>query len=221
MSIFTAIALFSSAFLISFVVSFTLDEGARSNWVAESGPIETLSIGLHLLGASLLLVSALFLGDRGFAWRWAVILALFAAREADWHKKFTTEGIFRSSYYVRSEAPIIERVVVGFVLLLIAYVALSFVFGNLGRFLRAINSRTRWVMFGLIGLLLLISGKSLDAMTWITRAIGTDWRPQISTINLFEEIAEMTGALLLCVAVLCYTYWRIEVSRQDSSAIES
>lgn len=220
MSHFTAIALLSSSFLISLIISFTVDEAARSSWVAESGPVETLTIGLHLLGASVLLLSALFLGDRTFAWRWAFILGLFAAREADWHKKFTTEGIFRSSYYVRSEAPIMERVVVGLAMLLIAYVVLSFVFGNLGRLLGAIRSRTRWAMFGLVGILLLISGKSLDAMTWITRAIGTDWRPQIATVNLFEEVTEMTGALLICVAVLCYTHWRVEANRQDSLATE-
>ncbi len=199
-----AILLFASV-LVSLVVALTVDSASHARWVAESGPIETASILFHLGSVLVLVLSALFLGDRRFALRWALIMGFFAAREADSHNRFTTEGIFRTSYYFKSSAPIIERVLVTLVLLAIAYVVLTFLAGSAGRLFMALRYRTRWVVCGAIGLILLIAGKSLDASTWITQAIGTDWRPQIETVNLFEEITELAGAALLCTSALFYT----------------
>lgn len=196
--------------------AYALPSGERSRWLAESGPVEIASIALHLAGAGILVLSGLFQGDRGFALRSAVILGLFAAREADFHNRFTTEGIFRTSYYFRSHAPTAEKAVVVAVLLLIAFVCLTLLAFYSPRVLRALRSGSAWAVAGALGLVLLVSGKSLDAMTWISRAIGTDYTPPIETVKVFEESTELVGAALLCAAALLYTlWWRGQKTRES------
>lgn len=78
---------------------------------SETGWFEDLSAVLWLvLGAVLLFARPIGLGKRiGMA----VIAAALAAREEGWHKKFTTDSLFKSDYYQMTNVPMAEKLIAG------------------------------------------------------------------------------------------------------------
>jgi len=78
---------------------------------SETGWFEDLSAGLWLvLAAVLLFARPIGLGKRiGMA----VIAAALAAREEGWHKKFTTDSLFKSDYYQMANVPMTEKLIAG------------------------------------------------------------------------------------------------------------
>lgn len=207
----------AALFVGSLVMAFTLHDDARKAWLAESGPIETASIALHLAGAAILILSALLLPDRGFATRSALFLALFAAREADFHNRFTTEGIFRTSYFLKSGAPLAEKAAVAALLVFIAFVAIGYLPAYAKRYTSGLRQGTAWVYAALLGLAFLVAGKSLDASTGLLRSIGSSYEPPIQTVNLFEESTECVGAAMLFAATLLYAAWNAKQRRAQES----
>jgi hypothetical protein len=80
---------------------------------SEAGPFEEVSI-LLWLGASLaVLAFARPLTSRGVIF--ALLFAAFAAREASWHKAFTTDSLLKISYYLKSPASLTEKILAGVV----------------------------------------------------------------------------------------------------------
>jgi hypothetical protein len=77
----------------------------------ETGWFEDLSAVLWLvLGAVLLFARPIGLGKRiGMA----VVAAALAAREEGWHKKFTTDNLFKSDYYQMANVPMAEKLIAG------------------------------------------------------------------------------------------------------------
>ncbi len=81
----------------------------------ETGGFEDLSAVFWLvLGVVLLFARPIGLGRRiGMA----VIAAALAAREEGWHKKFTTDSLFKSDYYQMTGVPLAEKLIAGAVAL--------------------------------------------------------------------------------------------------------
>lgn len=80
---------------------------------SEAGPFEEISIVLWL-GASLaVLAFARPLTSRSAIF--ALLFAAFAAREASWHKAFTADSMLKISYYLKSPAPLTEKILAGIV----------------------------------------------------------------------------------------------------------
>lgn len=213
-TVLTAIVLFAA----TLIAAFTIPSDARQAWLAEAGPVETGSIALHLAGVVLLVLSAFTLGDRGFAFRSAFILLLFAAREADFHNRFTTEGIFRTSYYIKSGAPLTEKIAVVAFLVFVAYVLVSYLTLSANRYLAGLRRGTAWVFAVLLGLAFLVGGKALDASTGLLRSVGSSYEPPIEVVNLFEETTELVGAAMLFGAVLLYMVSRSKERRASGHA---
>ncbi len=113
-----------------------------SHVFSEVGPFEEASIYLWL-GASLaVLAFARPLTSRSVIF--ALLFAAFAAREASWHKAFTADSLLKISYYLKSPAPLTEKILAGIVaalfiamLIYAAIVAVHFLFVNAGLASRA------------------------------------------------------------------------------------
>lgn len=78
---------------------------------SETGWFEDLSAVLWLvLAAVLLIAKPIGLSPRlGMA----VVAAALAAREEGWHKKFTTDSLFKSDYYQMANVPMVEKLIEG------------------------------------------------------------------------------------------------------------
>src|SRR5690606_39133983 len=117
----TALVLYLAALA---VLPLALSQPAFEHFFSEEGPIETASTVFWLVAAVVVLARVRPPGRR--AWAFALLYVVFAAREAQLHRAFTADSIFKSSYYRRSAAPFEEKLVAGLVaiaiLLLLVYV---------------------------------------------------------------------------------------------------
>jgi hypothetical protein len=104
---------------------------------SEVGPFEEMSIVLWLGASLVVLAFARPLTSRSVIF--ALLFAAFAAREASWHKAFTTDSLLKISYYLKSPAPLTEKILAGIVaalfiamLIYAAIVVIHFLFVNEG-----------------------------------------------------------------------------------------
>lgn len=115
---------------------------------SEEGPFEEGAILLWLVAGLIVILRA-----RPFTSRSAifvVLFAAFAAREASWHKAYTTDSLLKISYYLKAPAPLAEKVLAALVaaafiamLLYAAYAVVRFLLVDGG-----ISSRAGyWVIF--------------------------------------------------------------------------
>jgi hypothetical protein len=123
-------------------LAFRLSPERFAYTFSEQGPFEEISIFLWL-GASAVIVWFV----RPFTSRstaFALLFAAFAAREASWHKLFTTDSLLKISYYLKSPAPLTEKIIAGAVaaifiamLFYVGYVVARFIFAEGGLSSRA------------------------------------------------------------------------------------
>ncbi|MBC2600821.1 hypothetical protein [Puniceicoccus vermicola] len=158
--IFLAILAVLLGFLV--IAPIVLSADAFQRMFAEDGFFETLSFYGWIAGAVLIFVRVRPLGFRAVSF--ALLSLALAAREADWHKKFTTQGALKINFYLDSSAPLMERLIAGLiVLILIAgmvyafYAAIRFLFFEGGW-----SSRSALWLFA-TGVLL-VASKCLDRL---------------------------------------------------------
>lgn len=123
-------------------LAFKLSPSRFAFTFSEAGPFEEASIFLWL-GAGAIIVWFV----RPFTVRsaaFALLFVAFAAREASWHKLFTADSMLKINYYLKSPAPLTEKIIAGAIaaifiamLLYVAYVAVRFVFAEGGLSSRA------------------------------------------------------------------------------------
>ncbi|GAB5495211.1 MAG: hypothetical protein Phyf2KO_02910 [Phycisphaerales bacterium] len=185
------------------VTAFTLEGDARQQFLAESGPVETGSALCYVSITVLLCGFSFWRVDRRFTLQTAAISALLLARELDCHNRFTTEGVFRSSFYFRDNASISEKIIVSIIMIGIIVLIIDYARRYVGRYLRGALSLTPWVICVGAGIALIAAGKAMDSSTWAFEAIGVEQQLSISLINVLEESLELSGAVsLLCASVL-------------------
>lgn len=78
---------------------------------SETGWFEDLSAVFWLVLAAVLLFARPIRLSRRIGM--AVIAAALAAREEGWHKKFTTDSLFKSDYYQMTGVPMAEKLIAG------------------------------------------------------------------------------------------------------------
>ena len=183
------------------VLSLSLEPTPFRALFSESGPFERLSIAAWLLVALIVLVRIRPL--RGRALSFALLFALFAAREADWHKAFTADSLLKLNYYRQVPAPLIEKLFAATMALLLIGLLLYWI---------AVLSRWLWhkevrrslpghLMITGVGLLIL--GKFLDrAPAVIQDSLGITLAPWPGRLfSSFEEGLELLTPLLIAAAV--------------------
>lgn len=132
---FMALTAAYTAFLLVLPLAFAPESAKRI--LSETGPIEILSIVAWVVLAAQFAFSAF---RPGVKWPMAMLFAVFAAREADLHKSFTTQGMLKINYYTKSSAPLGEKAVAGIVALIIIGVLL---YGGF-LFMRFLVLRSGW-----------------------------------------------------------------------------
>lgn len=155
-------------------------------WLLESGPFERGALLAWIAAAGVLAWRIRPFTSRTLAF--VVICLLCAAREADLQKAFTLESISRLSYYRKSAAPLVEKLIAGSVALLFvalfcyaAVVAARFLFRQGG-----LHSRSGfWLMFGAV---LLVLTKGLDRTAAVlTTIFDTSLPPLLQLLNAALE----------------------------------
>jgi hypothetical protein len=134
-------------------------------------------------------------------------------READWHKKFTAEGILKIKYYTRSAAALSEKIPAAFVsLLFIALIVHALISGwNYVKTKAHLKQESTWIMIAGIGLFFV--GKILDrSVSILTGSFDPTLSPWLKKIIAAqEEGLEMLTPLLIALAF----FWPNPHSNQD------
>ena len=193
--------------LVSYVLMLTIFAATMPDaqfvpLFSETGFFEKFSIISWLIAALVVIVKVSPLRRIHFAV--ATLFVLCAMREADWHKKFTAEGIFKLKYYTKSMAPLAEKIPAACVLLLfIGLVIYALICGY--RYLRTAENRRSeglWIM--VLGVGLFFFGKILDRCTSV---LAESFEIMLSPntkryIAAYEEGLEMITPLVFAIAFL-------------------
>jgi hypothetical protein len=148
------------------------------------------------------------IGSRARAF--ALVCALFAAREADWHRILTADSMLKINYYKRSAAPIGEKLLAG--VLAVALIALLIYAGFvILRFLfRQGGWRSRTGFWLMVGTMLLVGGKVLDRAPTILAESGVVLLPLAKLYSAaLEEGLETINPLILG--------WSVWISQKEGS----
>jgi len=182
----------------------TLSPAQAETMFGEEGGFEDLSAVFWLgLAAAVLVARPIRLPHRvGMA----LVAGVLAAREEGWHKKFTTDSLFKTDYYQMAGVPAMEKVLAGtVVLILLAIVLWLLVAGAREMFARA-GWRRPWGMVVLFSLVLAPLLKAVDRAPSILHVrFGLTLPESLDQLMLaFEEGLESALPVLLLVGLAFY-----------------
>ncbi len=169
--------------------------------LSESGVFENLSAVFHFGAMGL----ALLWRRRAPAFLGLIAISAFmmGGRELDWHKAFTTHGIFSTKLYARDTVPLAEKLIAGAVVLtLLTLLVLLLVRSRHDlRRLAAQRAPALWGLATLIAILPML--KLMDALPRLVRESGRNLDPAIiQSLLSVEEIGEMALPLLVMLAIV-------------------
>lgn len=197
----TGLLLFS--FLL-FVVVYALDPVVTQRLTAETGLFELLSPPLWVGLAILCLVK---LGGNN---RWglgsALLALIFAAREADWHKAFTADSIFKHAFYRSTEISPAQKFWGGLAAAISVLILLGMLIACVRYVLKTKAWRRAWGRLTLLSIALMVFAKVCDRLeSTIKIDYGILMSARKSAIfHMHEEGIEMLLPILFAVALLMW-----------------
>ena len=99
------------------VLVFVLDIGEVDRLCREYNLVENLTVVLYL--CVIACFSFLDIGNKGFRHHSAFLVLLLTLREFDAQRKLVTGNVFKFNYYMQSPASLVEKLVVGVVVLIL------------------------------------------------------------------------------------------------------
>jgi hypothetical protein len=180
----TIIAVYTAALI---VMAFRMSPGRFTRVFSEVGPFEEISIALWLAASAVVLWRIRPFTYRSYAF--SVLYLAFAAREANFHKAFTSDSLLKINYYLKTPAPLAEKLCAGIVAATLIGV-LFYVIFVAARFLLVRHGyRTRagfWLMAA--GVLFVLT-KAFDRAPAVIYHL-TDDHLQIDLLRLMKALEE-------------------------------
>lgn len=143
--------LFAAYCLVLVALWLALSPAAVRHAFSEDGIFERISVVGWIIAAIVVATRTAMPCRRGAAF--VLLYLVFAAREADLHKAFTADSIFKSAYYRRGTAPFEEK-------LMAAIIAL------------ALLALLAYVMYASVRFLVLESGWRTRSGVWLASGLG-------------------------------------------------
>ncbi len=192
--------------MLTILATFLSDDTFQPLFM-ESGFFEQNSIVIWLLAAIAAMISS-----KSQRWHHGAIAMLFvlcAAREADWHKKFTTDGILKVRYYTNSAAPLAEKMIAAFVVILFISLVCYALYFCIRCFRSSADWRNARVYFAFVGVSLFFVGKALDRSVALLQqlfqiTVSDSWGRYIQA---YEEGFELLGPLCFAMAFAWRDAW--------------
>jgi len=134
----------------------------------------------------------------------SALMALAAFREMDWHKKWTSDSILKSKFYVLEATPIQEKIIGGMVIAFLVYALILLMFSSKKWVLDIYRGKlVAWGVF--FGLGSLVGAKILDSFSRLVPALN-DFKITYEIVFLgLEETMEMIAAsIFLFLAVMLW-----------------
>ena len=133
----------------------------------------------------------------------AIVIFAMCARELDWHRRFTTDSLLKSRYYLKVQAPLVEKLLAGAVVLALTAVVVYLLVRYRRPFVAALRLRVPVAMTLATAALLLLFTKIADRLPGILKedyaARLPDWAARLDMV--LEEPMEFAVPLLFLLAI--------------------
>ncbi len=186
------------------LLGFLFDLGNRPVWIKEGGIVESLSV----LGYCLCVAMMIIKGKLPYLKKYSSLVLLpilFALRELDFDKRFTTMGIFKGKFYFNDAAPIGEKIIGLLVIVLLLFIVYRIITRHGKTFFDGLKHRTP-LAYGVLSVLLaLIISKFIDGIGRKLSALGITISDQFSgNMELLEEMLELGIPILIMATLVIY-----------------
>jgi hypothetical protein len=203
--------------LLCVVAALVLNLHQYPIWIKEGGIVESLSA----LGYFVCVAVMLLRGGPAFAKKYhylLILITLFAFRELDFDKRFTTLGVLKSRFYTSDMVPAGEKIIGVLVILLLLYVVYRIVKGHLASFIQGLKNRDL-VDFGNLSVLaVLVFSKSIDGLDRKLADFGVVLDPMIGVYaGVIEEVLELGIPVLIFATFAVY----LSQGRSGSTKLEN
>ncbi len=182
-------------------------------WIDEGGVVENATV----LGYVLCVVYIIIKGGLDYIKKYpyfVLIPILFALRELDFDKRFTTMGILKLKFYFSDKVPLNEKIVGLLVIALLAYVVISIIKNHLKDFLINLKQGSPVAIGALLIFLAAGISKSVDGIGRKLSSLGINISENFSNIALVvEEILELGIPILLLATY--YVYFSMQNSKKE------
>ena len=196
------IAIFTIAVIL--ILSFIYEVHKYPLWLKEGGIIETFSAIGYFVAALLILVKGKWSYIQKYHYFFILIL-MFGLRELDFHKKFTTMGMFKSRFYLSDTVPMSEKLIGLMVILLILYIFIRIIKNHSKGFFKKIKAFSPVHIGGLLTFMILAFSKSIDGLSRKLGQLNIVIEQQTSTnFEVIEEVLELGIPLLIIATLLIY-----------------
>ncbi len=190
--------------MITLLLSFKFNIYKYPFWIKEDGIIESLSVLGYLVATILILVKGKWSYVKQYYY-FFILIIMFGLRELDFHKKFTTMGIFKSKFYLSNEVPIFEKLTGLLIILFIVHIVITIFKNHSEDFITKIRSFSSIHIGALIIFLTLIFSKTLDGLSRKLDLINIVIEKQTSKhVEVIEEVLELGIPLLIIATLLMY-----------------
>lgn len=181
--------------------------------IREDGPIETGTAGGFLFAACWLCIEK-YRGRLHHGFYSGMIVLALALREADFHDRFTTMGIFKTRFYVSSEVPFSEKIIVSVIVLSLFAAVLLYIKTYGPQFMQALRRKDISAICVAIALALAGISKILDSYSGEINAFVISFLhlDSATVVTVSEEVLEL-GIPLFILLAICYGTVRISTSR--------
>lgn len=209
------IGLLLFSFLLVFIV-YALDPSITRGLTAETGLFELVSPPLWVGLAALCWFK--LGGNNRWGWGTAALASIFAAREADLHKAFTADSIFKHAFYRSTEIPATQKFWGGLAAAISVVVLLWMLVACVRHICKTKAWRRAWGRLTLLSIVLMIFTKVCDRLE---NTIKVDYGILLSAhesaiFHMHEEGIEMLLPILFAVALLV---WLKDGARRGATAI--
>jgi hypothetical protein len=174
----------------------------------EGGVIENTTLAIYFLSAFILFALAFSTQPPGRTSKakylgFAGVLLICAARELDWHQKFTTRDIFKTRYYIDGEISLVEKSLSIVAITLITILVMRMLWSNWRIWKESfLNLRLPGIATA-VAITSLIASKVIDSgLGTIKRAGFTVPESLQQTLAGVEETCELVGPAIIMVLVI-------------------
>jgi hypothetical protein len=172
--------------------------------IQEGGVIETLTAVGYFVCALL----AMLAGKWSYIKRhhcFFILIIFFGLRELDFHKRFTTMGMFKLQFYLSNSVPVIEKLAGLLVLAILLYIVISIVTHHSHSFFRNIKHKSPVHIGVLLTFLVLVFTKTIDGIGRKLGDLHVVIDPHTSILlEVVEEVLELGIPLLIISTFIIY-----------------
>ena len=186
--------------------------------IQEGGVIETLSA----VGYFVCALFVMWVGKWSYITRYnyfVILIILFGLRELDFHKRFTTMGMFKLTFYLSHSVPVIEKLAGLLVMAVLLYIVISIITHHSKYFFRNIKQKSPVHIGALLTFVFLVITKTIDGIGRKVGALNVVMEEHTSILwEVVEEVLELGIPLLLLSTFIVYfaaEQYDTSLSRKD------